>query len=287
MNTTLEIPVNSIRFSKNYRTTFPVGSLKELANSIKEHGVIEPIIVRSRAGNLYELIAGDRRLKAAEIAGLVTIPARILEVSDAQVLEIQLVENVQREAVPYYEEALALKRLQDDPYNYSVVEIAKRIAKSEPYVFNQLKLTRMCHEARRACEKGELTKSVAWLLSRIQDEDVQANAARALRRENKSKLIGIRSAQQYLDNLKNGKFGNGISSVGGINQNGKVRQKTKKFYTPDMSDYQMNWKKYFVDFTPDQFIEWKAEIDGKLDTLVWARAVDMVMTGSEAGGANG
>lgn len=279
----LEVAVNSIKFSKNYRKTFPEKSLKELAQSIRQHGIIEPLIVR-RLGDGFELIAGDRRLKAAEIAGLVTVPARIVETSDAEVLEIQLVENVQREAVPYYEEALALKRLQDDPYSYDVKEIAKKIGKSEQYVYFQLKLTKMCAEARRACEKGELSKSVAWLLARIEDENIQANAARALRREDKSKLVGERAARQYLEDLRNGKFSERGIAMAGMTSNGKARKPPKKFYTADMSDYLMNWKKYLISFTPDQFIEWKAEIGAKTDTLCWARAVDIVMTRTESRG---
>lgn len=279
----LEVAVNAVKFSKNYRQTFPEKSLKELARSIGQHGIVQPLVVR-RMGDGYELIAGDRRLKAAALAGLVTVPARIVEATDSEVLEIQLVENVQREAVPFYEEALALKRLQDDPYNYDVREIAKKIGKSEQYVYFQLKLTRMCLEARRACEKGELSKSVAWLLSRIDDENVQANAARALRREDKSKLIGERAARKYLEALKNGEFNERGVSMAGLNSNGTKRKPPKKFYTPDMSDYLMNWKKYLVDFTPDQFIEWKTEIGGKTDTLVWARAVDIVMTRHESEG---
>ncbi len=232
----LEVSVNSIKFSKNYRRTFNDKSLAELAQSIKQHGIIEPLVVR-RIGEFFELIAGDRRLKAAEIAGLVMVPARIVEATDSEVLELQLVENVQREAVPYYEEALALKRLRDEPYNYDQREIAKKIGKSEAYVFYQLKLTRMCLEARRACEAGELSKSVAWLLSRVDDENVQANAARALRRENKSKLIGERAARQYLEDLKNGKFNDQSAGVGGIKLDGTARKRSKKFYTADMSDY--------------------------------------------------
>lgn len=280
----LDVAVNAIKFSRNYRRTFTEKSLKEMAQSIRQHGIIQPLVVRRR-GNGFELIAGDRRLKAAELAGLITVPARIVEATDSEVLELQLVENVQREAVPYYEEALALKRLQDDPYNYDVREIAAKIGKSEQYVYFQLKLTRMCHLAKQACEAGELSKTVAWLLSRVEDENIQANAATALRRENKSKLVGERSARQYLEDLKNGKFTDHVGAYknGGLTRNGTPKKTRKKFYTHDMSDYQMNWKKYLVGFTPDQFIEFKTEINGKTDTLCWARAVDIVMSRHEAG----
>lgn len=273
---TIDVNLNSVKFSKNYRKTFPDDSLKELARSISQHGIIQPIVVRRR-GNDFELIAGDRRLKAAQICGLVTVPARIVEASDAEVLELQLVENIQRESVPFYEEALALKRLQDEPYNYTAAEIAKKIGKSEQYVYFQLKLTRMCHEARRACEMGELSKSVAWILSRVNNENVQANAAHALRREVKSKMVTERTARQYLEDLQSGKL-NGHR----IDPDMSRHKQHKKFYSADASDYLMNWKKYLVDFSPDLFIEWRTEIKGKTDTLVWARAVDVVMTRHEA-----
>lgn len=274
----LDLPIKTIKFSKNYRTTFPANSLKELAQSIRQHGVIQPVIVR-RVGEFYELIAGDRRMKAAEIAGLMTVPARVIEATDAEVLEMQLVENVQREVVPYYEEALALKRLRDKPYNYDVSDIAMKIGKSEQYVYFQLKLTQMCLEARRVAERGEISKTVAWFVSRIQNVNTQANVARALARDKKSKLVSERFARQYYEDLKSGKFTdrkNDISNT--INADPTKTDRIKKFYTPDMSDYLKDWKKYLLKLTPEQFAFWRDEVAGRCDTLVWARAVEIVMT---------
>ncbi len=282
-NVMREIPIDLIKFTQNYRHTFKAKSLEELANSIRQHGIIEPLVVRAR-GDHYELIAGERRLKASRIAGLDTVPCIIREVGDAKVLELQLVENVQREPAPYFEEAMALRRLRDAPYNYDVQKIAETIGKSEPYVYMQLKLTTMCLTARHVCERGEISKSVAWLIARIKDENVQANAARALRREEKTKLVSDRFARKYLEALKNGEFTERAKSFAGMKSDGTARQPTKKFYTVEMSDYLKNWRNHLADFTPEQYAQWKIEIGGKTDFLVWARAVDKVMTGSESEG---
>lgn len=282
----LELSINSIRFSKNYRQTFQEKTLKELAQSIRHHGVVQPLVVRS-VGDYFELIAGDRRLKAAALAGLVTVPCRIVDVTDAEVLELQLVENVQRENVPYYEEALALKRLRDDPYNYNAIEIAKNIGKSEQYVYFQLKLTRMGREAKDACSKGEISKTVAWLLSRIEDEDMQSHAARDLRRENKSKLISERSARKYLENLKiEASKNHADHQLKSSRTNGHVRARTdahRKLYRMNGgSEYYANWKKYFLKFSPDEFVQWRDQVAGRLSTEYWAEAVDIVMSREES-----
>lgn len=274
----IELPLGEIKFSKNYRHTFPDKSLKELASSIEQHGVIEPIVVR-RHRESFELIAGDRRLRASKIAGMETIPARVIDATDAQVLELQLVENVQREAVPFYEEALALKRLQDAPYNYTHEQIAQKIGKSTSYVTFQLQLTKMSHEARRACENREISKSVAWLIARLPNENMQSAAARALRRKGQTKLVGERAARHFIEDLKAGNL-SGDRTLSGprINSNGNGRPIPNKFYTADMSDYLKNWKRYLVSMSPEQLAEWKTIVDGRTDTLVWARAVEAVMT---------
>jgi ParB family transcriptional regulator, chromosome partitioning protein len=277
----IDVAINSIKFSKNYRQTFQEKTLKELAQSIKQHGVIQPLVIR-RVGEYYELIAGDRRLKAAELAGCVTVPCRIVEATDSEVLELQLIENVQRETVPYYEEALALKRLRDDPYNYDVREIAQKIGKSEQYVYFQLKLTKMCLEARRACEKGELSKGVAWLLSRIDDENMQAHAARDLRRENKSKLIGERAARKYLEDLKTSNNGNGHSPNGTRSRAAGYKPRKRLYQNAGGSEYQSNWKQYLLKFDAAQFAQFKEQVAGRTSTEIWADAVDIVMSGVES-----
>lgn len=108
-----QIPINQIHAASNYRKTFNDKSLKELAASIKENGVLEPIIVRPNS-NGFQIIAGERRYRASKIAGIVTIPAVVRDVADADILKLQIIENVQREGVPFMEEAYAIKKLRDD-----------------------------------------------------------------------------------------------------------------------------------------------------------------------------
>lgn len=277
-DSTPEILLDKVKFATNYRQTFPDKSLGELAESIKQHGVIEPIVVRRRGEN-FELIAGERRTRAARLAKLETIPARIIVATNAQALELQLVENVQREAVPFFEEALALQRLRDAPYNYTQDVIAKKIGKSLQYVQFQLKLMKMSHEARRACELRELSKNVAWLIAGLSNENMQSAAARALRRKGQTKLVSVRAARHFIEDLKSGKIGGDRAiSIAGTNASGKRRQTSNKFYTDDMSDFLRNWKKHLLEMSPEQFAEWQKEVAGRLDTLQWARAVEKVLT---------
>jgi ParB family chromosome partitioning protein len=108
-----QIPINQIHAASNYRKTFNDKSLKELAASIKENDVLEPIIVRPN-NNGYQIVAGERRYRASKMAGKVTIPAVVREIADADILKVQIIENVQREGVQFMEEAYAIKKLRDD-----------------------------------------------------------------------------------------------------------------------------------------------------------------------------
>src|SRR5262245_31776819 len=140
MDRSLEIPINKLVPSKtNPRTVFDEGKLNELARSIKKSGVVQPRIVTPLADSMYELIAGERRLRASQRAGLTTVPCIVRNLSVAELLEVQIVENSQREDVNAMDEARALNRLREQ-LSYDVVEIAERIGKSEAYVYNMLKL---------------------------------------------------------------------------------------------------------------------------------------------------
>ncbi len=123
----------------NPRRTFDEGKLRELAASIKHHGLIQPITVRPNSEG-FELIAGARRYRAALLAELFSIPARIVEIDDAQVLEWQLVENSQRVDVHPYEEAVGFQRLLDLP-GYDVTALAEKSGKSTSHIYARLSLS--------------------------------------------------------------------------------------------------------------------------------------------------
>ena len=119
------------------RHTFDEESLGELADSIREHGVVQPILVR-RKNHQYELIAGERRLRAAEMAGLKEIPAIVRDYSDKQSAEIALIENLQREGLTVIEEGEAYHRLMDE-YGYTQEAMARAVGKSRSYIGNAVR----------------------------------------------------------------------------------------------------------------------------------------------------
>jgi ParB/RepB/Spo0J family partition protein len=261
----IEVEINKIHTVSNYRKTINEKGLKELEQSIKSSGVLQPILLRDNGGVL-ELIAGHRRLKACINLGLVTIPAEIkTDVSEEDFFKFQLIENLQRENVPFMEEARGLGNLRDK-CDMTVSEIAAKIGKSEQLIYFQLALLRMVPEAIDAADKGEITRGVAWRIARIKDPVKQAEATAALRRKQKDKLVSDRFARRYLEGeLKAPTAQPRKNAIMKINGN----------------DYAANWKKYLVNFSRDQFINWKAIVDGRTDTTILSEAVEAVMLESD------
>jgi ParB family transcriptional regulator, chromosome partitioning protein len=157
----------------NPRRTFDEGKLRELAASIKHHGLIQPITVRPNSEG-FELIAGARRYRAALLAELFSIPARIVEIDDAQVLEWQLVENSQRVDVHPYEEAVGFQRLLDLP-GYDVTALAEKSGKSTSHIYARLSLLQLIPEVAEAFTQERITASHANLIARLPQES-QAQA---------------------------------------------------------------------------------------------------------------
>lgn len=261
-----EIPLNKIRVKNNYRQTFDEKKLRELASSIKQHGVIEPILVRPRGENAFEIIAGERRVRASKLAGLVSVPAIVRDLSDERFLETQLVENMQREGVPFMEEAYGIKNLRDN-CDLDVSEICKKISKSNAYVYMMLQLTTMCETAQAAAARGEISKAVAVQIARLPDAELQAKMAVDLRRQRGDRLISDRVARQYIqDNFS------APSSRPAANPGGRVRG-------TNVRDYSANWKQHLLSFTAEQFEQFKSLAAGKTDTQTLISAVETVMLG--------
>jgi ParB/RepB/Spo0J family partition protein len=157
---------------RNTRTFFDPVALAELAADIAKRGVLQPIFVRrieTPNGDGYELIFGGRRLRGSRLAGASTIPAIIVEMSDAEVLETQIIENAKRKDITEIEEAESYERLQTE-HGYSVADISAKIGKSIGYVYARLKLCALIPEARAALSAGRLTPSTALLVARIPAE---------------------------------------------------------------------------------------------------------------------
>lgn len=151
------------------RTVFDEEALKELSESIKEHGVIEPIIVKKSIKG-YDVIAGERRLKASKLAGNKTIPAIIRQLSDDKMAEIALLENLQRENLTALEEARAYKSL-IEKLDITQEELAKKVSKSRSHVTNMLGLLRLPNEVQDMVQDKKLSMSHARTLSKLKDKE--------------------------------------------------------------------------------------------------------------------
>lgn len=169
-NDVREIDLSEIR-SNPYqpRTEFNQDKLNELADSIKEHGLLEPVILKKSIKG-YELVAGERRCKAARIAGLTTIPAIVKDFTDQEMMELALIENVQREDLNPIEEAKAYKNIMEK-LNMTQDECAKRFSKSRSYVTNLLGLLTLPASVQSLVVDGRLSASHARILSKLEDDE--------------------------------------------------------------------------------------------------------------------
>ncbi len=172
------LPVSKIEPNSDQpRTSFDESGLDELADSIREHGVIQPLTVRRLNGGFYQIIAGERRWRAARIAKLDTIPARIIEADDKKAMELALVENLQREGLNPIEEAKGYRTLMDD-YELTQEETAKRVGKSRPVIANAIRLLSLPQEIIRMLESGALSAGAGRAILAIEGKDAQIAAAK-------------------------------------------------------------------------------------------------------------
>ena len=179
------------------RKTFQTESLKELAASIKEHGVIQPVIVH-RIGTNYGLIAGERRWRASRLAGLKTIPALVKEATKRELIEQALIENIQREDLNPLEAAEAYKRLQDE-FKLTQEDLAKRVGKERSTVTNFLRILGLPKELKQSLAAGALSMGHAKALLSLERVRDQIQAASAIVR----KGLSVREAEALANRLKN------------------------------------------------------------------------------------
>ena len=174
-----EIPVDLIDPSTlQPRSIFDEGKLDELAQSISANGVVQPLLIR-RKGARFELIAGERRWRAAQRAGLARVPALIRNVSDDKVLELALIENIQREDLNPIEEARAYKKL-IDTIGLTQETVAERVGRDRSYVTNYLRLLRLPDDLQELLQKGRLSTGHARTLLALDQVDAQRRIARKI-----------------------------------------------------------------------------------------------------------
>ena len=172
-----ELPVMKIEPRQDQpRRRFDEEALEELADSIAKHGVIQPITVRPQESGYYQIIAGERRWRAARKAGLETVPVHILTVDEQKAMEMALVENLQREDLNPIEEAQGYEILQQT-YGMTQEEVAQSVGKSRPAIANSMRLLMLSEDVRRLVEEGELSAGHARALLPLSDAEEQLEAA--------------------------------------------------------------------------------------------------------------
>lgn len=177
-----QLKITEITAGENQpRRKFAQDALNELAESIKEHGIVQPIVVRKKE-DYYEIVAGERRWRAARLAGLKTVPVVIKDYSETQALEIALIENLQREDLNPIEEANAYKSLMDE-HKISQEEIAKKIGKSRPAITNTLRLLNLDDGVKEFLISGEITAGHARALLAIDEKKKQIEVANKVIKE--------------------------------------------------------------------------------------------------------
>ncbi|MCC7357614.1 ParB/RepB/Spo0J family partition protein [Candidatus Uhrbacteria bacterium] len=152
------------------RRHFDHMQLEDLITSIKEHGVLQPIVVTEKTHGRYELIAGERRLRASKIAGKETIPAIIRSATEQQKLELAIIENIQRQQLNALEEAESYLRLQNE-FNLTQEQVAEKVGKSRPQVANTIRLMQLPEEVKQALVTGKITASNARTLLSLHGEE--------------------------------------------------------------------------------------------------------------------
>ena len=153
------------------RKNFDEDSLQELAESLKQFGMLQPILVQNR-GDYYEIIAGERRWRAAKIAGLKEVPVIVRELTDQEIVEISLIENIQREDLNPIEEAQAYKRLLTE-FHLKQDEVAERVSKSRTAVTNSMRLLKLCDEVQKMVVDDMISTGHARALISIEDPEQQ------------------------------------------------------------------------------------------------------------------
>jgi len=173
----MNLRISSIEPNKDQpRDRFDQAALSELADSIREHGVLQPIVVRTMPGGTYQIIAGERRWRASRMAGLSEIPAMVVEAEDGKVMELALIENLQREDLTIIEEALGYRTLMET-YGLTQEQVARRMGKSRPVIANALRILNLSPGAMKRLENGELTPGHARVLAGLDNPQLMDQLA--------------------------------------------------------------------------------------------------------------
>lgn len=198
--TEIKVNINSVEPNREQpRKVFEEDSLEELAESIRQYGILQPLLVQKRDG-YYEIIAGERRWRAAKKAGIKEVPVVIRDYSNQEIMEIALIENIQREDLNPIEEAQAFQRLIKE-YNLKQDEVAERVFKSRAAVTNSMRLLKLDERVQQMLIDDMISAGHARALLAIEDGDEQYNAAMRIFDEK----LSVREIEKMVKDIANGK----------------------------------------------------------------------------------
>ncbi len=193
----LELPMEAIEPNPfQPRTRFDPAQLEELAASIRAYGVLQPITVRAVDG-AYQLVSGERRFRASQLAGRLTIPALVRQVSDREAAEMALVENLQRADLNYFEEAEGYAKLMRD-FQITQEEVARRVGKSQPAVANKLRLLQVSERVRREISVDVITERHVRALLKLKDEAQQLEVLDRIYKNN----LNVRQTEELVEQMR-------------------------------------------------------------------------------------
>lgn len=196
----LKVKISKVGPNKEQpRKQFDEDSLMELADSIRQFGIIQPLIVQEKNG-FYEIIAGERRWRAAKLAGLKEVPVIVKEYTDIEVVEISLIENIQRESLNPIEEAIAYKRLLEE-FHLKQDEVAERVSKSRTTVTNSMRLLKLDERVQQMVIDDMLTTGHARALLGIEDPELQVTTAARVFDEK----LSVREVEKIVKDIQKGK----------------------------------------------------------------------------------
>lgn len=191
------LPIYKVEPNPNQpRQDFDPEELEALADSIRIHGIIQPLTVREMPNGYYQIIAGERRWRAARLAEVSEVPAVVMEADDKKVMELALIENLQRQDLNPVEEAMGYQSLMEE-YGLTQEEAAKRVGKSRPAVANSLRLLGLCPPVLELVRKGELTAGHARAVLTLKHEKLQMEAAKKII----SLSLSVRQAETLCKNM--------------------------------------------------------------------------------------
>lgn len=221
------IDINLIRSNQDQpRKTFDDEKIIELSESIKHHGIVQPIILRKEEEN-YVIVAGERRWRAAKMAGIKRVPAIVMDLTDKQVLEISLIENIQRQDLNSIEEAMAYKKLIAD-FDLTQEELSKRIGKSRVTITNTIRLLNLSEDVQQYLIEGVISEGHARALLGISDKKLQYELAQ--------KVIDDKLSVRELENIVKR-----IKKDEGISKERKTECKSESPYYKDITERLQNY----------------------------------------------